>query len=403
MRLPKILILGLIAPTIASQPCKVDENCSLNGVCRLQWSNPWHTVPWPRKECICDPGWFGDDCGHLDLRPVKRDTGYNHSADATDSNFLGNYGNSSWGGQILQDPHDPKLFHLFASQFANGCGLSGWRPHSFVMRAESRSGPQGPYYFADSVTKTFRHNPYVFWSPADGRYLLYAIGADDIVPVRENCRSISYTQWPNNISVASAESIRGPWSSFEMILASTDPHSTNPSPWPLWTPKHCTNNIALGVEDNAIFMADNYNSEYSLIHTQTWNTTEYSPTWTEDTFLWRDKRGHWHSLTHWMIDLVEHDGQKWPRVGAHVFARELTGPWHFHQHEAFNSTVNYTDGSVQTLRRRERAKLFFSDDGQVTPLYLTTGVQEMGETSRSSTLIQPIGEKWKGYEKRLGF
>ncbi|KAL2817242.1 hypothetical protein BDW59DRAFT_182318 [Aspergillus cavernicola] len=365
MRFTSILTLGLTTQALASRACKTDEDCSLNGVCRPEWSWPWSTRPtnlnlWFSRDCDCGSGWFGSNCGSLDLRPVNQDNGYNHSADAVDPSHPGPHGNSSRGGQILQDSHNPGLFHLFASQFANGCGLSGWRPHSFIMRAESRSRPQGPYYFADSVRETFWHNPYVFWSPADRKYLLYSIGVDDDAPQRENCRSINYTQWPNNISVASAEDIRGPWSPFEMILDSKEPHSANPSPWPLWTSKHRTSQIILGVEDNAIFMADKYNGEYLL---------------------------------------------RWPRVGARIFARELAGPWHFHQHEAFNSTVHYTDGSNQTLKRRERAKLFFSTDEEMTPLYMTmtTGVQEMVAGSASSTLIQPIGVKWREYERSLGF
>ncbi|KAL2863481.1 uncharacterized protein BJX67DRAFT_374525 [Aspergillus lucknowensis] len=405
MRFPGFLALSLAAQGATSHACKTDEDCSLNGICSRQW--PWSDYPngiilKPRKVCKCDPGWFGDDCGRLDLRPAGRINGYNHSADGVESSHFGPYGNSSWGGQIFQDPKNPKLFHLFASQFADGCGLSGWRPHSFVLRAESRNGPQGPYQFAQSVSKPFRHNPQVIWSPADEKYLLYTIGVDDNVK-REECTSLSYTQWPNNISVSAADDLQGPWTPFEMVLSSKEPHSTNPAPWPLWTPEYHTSKIVLGVEDLAIFIADKYNGEYELVHTQMWNTSEWSPTWTEDSFFWQDKRGHWHALAHWMIDLVEHDGQKWPRVGAHVFAKDLTGPWHFHLHEAFNSTVTYTDGSSQTLDRRERAKIFFSDDGEMTPLYLINGVQEMGERSRSSTVIQPIGEKWKKYEKRLGF
>ncbi|OBT85559.1 hypothetical protein VE02_06714 [Pseudogymnoascus sp. 03VT05] len=209
------------------------------------------------------------------------------------------------------------------------------------MRAESRTGPQGPYHYADEVTKSFRHNPSVILSPADQKYLLYTIGID--APKAEKCQSLTYKQWPNNISVSSAHSIKGPWTPHKMILNSLEPQSTNPAPWPLWTRKTPTREIALGVEDNAIFKSDRWDGEYKLIHTQTWNTTEWSPTWTEDTFLWRDKRGNWHALDHWMIDLVEHSGQQWPRVGAHVYARELTGPWHFTQQEAYNSTITFTD------------------------------------------------------------
>ncbi|KAL4915596.1 hypothetical protein BDW62DRAFT_219291 [Aspergillus aurantiobrunneus] len=403
MRFPSFLTLCLAIRAATSQACNTDEDCSLNGLCRYEPTRAWPGPNHLAKTCKCDPGWFGDDCGHLDLRPATKHNGYNHSIDAVDSNNLGPHGNSSWGGTILQDPHDPRLFHLVAAQFADGCGLSGWRPFSFIMRAESRTGPQGPYHYADSISKPFRHNPEVIWSPADEKYLLYTIGVDDDGPAREKCSSLTYKQWPNNISVSAAQDLRGPWSSFEVVLASKEPHSTNPSPWPLWTARNHTSEVALGVEDFAVFLAHRYDGSYELVHTQSWNTSEWIPTWTEDSFLWRDKRGHWHALAHWMIDLVEYDGRQWPRVGAHIFARDLKGPWHWPLHEAFNSTVTYTDGTVQTLKRRERAKIFFSDDGEMTPLYLVNGVQEMGEGSRSSTFIQPIGEKWREFEKALGF
>ncbi|KAL3462658.1 hypothetical protein BJX64DRAFT_288124 [Aspergillus heterothallicus] len=378
------------------QACRIDEDCSLNGIC----------VRSPRygksSVCRCDLGWFGEDCGRLDLAPATRWTGYNHTNATGPEDWKAN-GNSSWGGTIIQDPKDRGLFHLFASQFEHGCGLSGWRPHSFVMRAESRTGPQGPYIYADRVTGAFRHNPEVIFSPADNKYLLYMIGID--APEQTQCRSFSYKQWPNNISVAAADTPYGPWTEPKMILNSQPPdapHSTNPSPWPLWSRRNPTHEIALGVEDIALFSAPRWDGPYTLAHQQTWNTSEYSPTWTEDSFLWRDRRGNWHALAHWMIDLVEHEGQKYPRVGAHMFARKLSGPWQFHQHEAFNSSVRFTDGSTTLFKRRERAKLFFSDDGLLTPLYLVTGVQEMGETGKSYTLVQPVGTKWRRFEAGLG-
>ncbi|KAF5866830.1 hypothetical protein ETB97_008634 [Aspergillus alliaceus] len=396
-----LLSLALVGLGIA-RACDTDDDCSLNGVCvrvteTYRAQDRQSTV---NQTCKCDPGWFGEDCGRLDLSPATRDTGYNHT-NVVDPNYFGKYGNSSWGGQILQDPTDPKIFHLFASQFGDGCGLGGWRPHSFIMRAESQSGPQGPYYFADTVAPAFRHNPYVFFSPANNKYLLYAIGVD--APKPEKCQSISYNQWPNNISVSSSDSIRGPWAPFQLILSSEDPQSTNPAPWPLWSPRDPTSQILLGVEGNAIFVADEWDGQYKLFYTQKWNTSNDSPTWTEDPFFWRDKRGNWHTLTHWMIDIVEHEGQKWPRVGAHMYARNLAGPWHFKLQEAFNSTVTFTDGSVENLKRRERPKIFFSDDGEMTPLYLVNGVQAMDQNSQSYTLVQPIGTMWKQYENDLGF
>lgn len=89
----------------------------------------------------------------------------------------------------MQDAADPKLFHLVFDQFAGGCGLSGWRPASFVARAESRRGPQGPYEWVQNVTGNFRHNAYVYWSEADAKYLLWTIGVD--VPDVTSCKGVN--------------------------------------------------------------------------------------------------------------------------------------------------------------------------------------------------------------------
>ena len=169
-------VLVLLSSVRFGHACTTDEDCSLNGICNADSS------------CDCDSGWIGQDCGRLDLAPATRWTGYNHT-NYTDPKYLNTYGNSSWGGRIVQDREDPQLFHLIADQFRNGCGLSGWRPNSFIVRAESRTGPQGPYEWVQNVTGSFRHNADVMWSPADEKYLLWAIGADIEDP--KSCKSIS--------------------------------------------------------------------------------------------------------------------------------------------------------------------------------------------------------------------
>ncbi|OAL52106.1 hypothetical protein IQ07DRAFT_403431 [Pyrenochaeta sp. DS3sAY3a] len=367
--------------TTSTQACTTDEDCSLNGLCTY-------------STCHCDPGWTGPDCGRLDLSPATRWTGYNHT-NASSPTHYNTRGNSSWGGQIVQDAADPSLFHLLVDQFAHGCGLGAWRPSSFVVRAESRTGPQGPYTWAQNVTGSFRHNAYVHYSPADEGYLLWSIGVD--VPDPTSCKSVSKDAWPNNISVAFAPDIHGPWSPFRIAV-----NGTNPAPWPLWSPQDRTRGLALVAEDLRIFTADAWDGAYTLVNKATWNTSDYSATWTEDPFVWRDKRGHWHALAHWMIDIVEKNGTKYPRVGAHMFSRTLEGGWQFKVQEAFNSSVAFTDGSTEVFNRRERPKLFFSDDGEVTPLYMVNGVQPLG-SPLSYTLIQPIGTAWRAYEQALGF
>lgn len=203
------------------------------------------------------------------------------------------------------------------------------------------------------------------------------------------------SQFPRVVSVSGADNIRGPWTPFRVAA-----NGTNPAPWALWNSSSQTSEIALAVEDMHIFTAPHWTSNYTRIGSPvTWNTTDYSPTWTEDPFIWRDKRGNWHALAHWMIDIVEY-GRKYPRVGAHMFSRDLASGWTFKAQEAFSSTVEFTDGAMETFNRRERAKIFFDED--LTPLYLVSGVQALDSKS-SFTLVQPIGSKWKDYERKLGF
>ncbi|KAI1457910.1 hypothetical protein F4805DRAFT_426914 [Annulohypoxylon moriforme] len=378
------IILGnifviLVTLNIIVQACVTDEDCSLNGICNYSSS-----------KCKCDPGWKSGDCGQLDLQPATRWTGYNYT-NFTLPDFYSTKGNSSWGGNIIQDRFDKGLFHLVIDQFSHGCGLSGWRPFSTVVRAESRTGPAGPYHYAEGLLGTFRHNSKVVWSPMDEKYLLYTIGIETDTP--DTCKSY---KWANNISVSSAPGIRGPWELPKHLL-----DATNPAPWPLWTQDSPTPEMILGVEDNLIYHAEGFNETYDLIKSMPWNTSDYSDHWTEDPFLWRDKRGNWHIICHWMIDIAER-GEKYPRVGGHLFSRSLSGNWTFKLQAAYNTTVHFTDGGRTDYYRRERPQLYFSDDGNFTPLYLINGVQEFN-SSASYTLIQPIGKVAEQYERMLGF
>ncbi|KAK7908881.1 hypothetical protein PG985_016184 [Apiospora marii] len=371
---PFFMCILAVSQALASTAyqCASDDNCSLNGICL------------PHGRCHCDPGWTSHDCNQLDLQPATRWTGYNHTNVTLPGHYSTKGGNSSWGGQIVRDRHDKSLFHLVTSQFSHGCGLGGWRPFSTIIRAESRTGPAGPYHYAQELFGPFHHNPAIVWSPGDEHYLLYSIGIDtNTLPTR--CASY---KWPNNISVSSAPDVRGPWTPPQLVVDA----GTNPAPWPAWSGESSpTSRIVLAVEDNKIFAADRWSDAdtYDLVKTMPWNTSDYSDHWTEDPFLWRDRRGHWHILCHWMIDIAVH-GAKYPRVGGHLFSRDLTGQWTFKLQEVYNTTVHFTDGGTTDYYRRERPKLFFSDDGLLRPLYLVNGVQEFN-ASASYTLIQPIG------------
>lgn len=389
LALPRVLALTSLA-VAATHGCATDEDCSLNGVCNTAAGT-----------CACDAGWTSPDCGVLDLRPAKRGTGYNRTAEGT----------SSWGSRIVRDPKEKALHHLFAAEFTHGCGLDYWAPYSRIIRAESRTGPAGPYTFADEVAGTFAHNPTVVYSPADKEYLMYYIGCE--TDVSETCSSQQFTCGPGNknngesgISMKTSKDLRT-WTSAGQIFQGKDNNDwdadvTNPSAFPLYSSgckddqeKNTTAAILLayrgcpydcgGAEQINLALASTHAGPYTKIQTD--------PIFTqgnEDPFIWRDKRGNFHILTH----SLEADGGfgNGPKVGRHAYARDFTGPWTFSEKTlAFDTTVRYDDGAEVVFFRRERPQLLFSTDGEMTPLLLTTGVQERG-SPMSYSVIVPVGD-----------
>lgn len=373
-------LIGLLLPVavqlVVAHGCKTMDDCGLNGICACNGT------------CHCDPGWRGIDCSELDLRPVERWTGYNHTNITLPDFYKDGAGNSSWGGHIIHDREDKGLFHLVISQLSHGCGLSGWRPFSTVIRAESRTGPRGPYTWAQELFSTFHHNPTTVWSPADDKYLMHFIGMDWETP--DTCGSKKVN---NTISVSSSPDLRT-WDEPTALIVNV----TNPAAWPLWTPDNPTSEILLAAEKNNIYHSSTYHGPYDL-EVEPGNILIDPSLRSEDPFLWRDKRGHWHFLVHHMVDIAL--GLKGPRVGAHAYARDWKGPWHYNNITlAYNTTVDFTDGNSTTYYRRERPKLYFSEDGEMTPLYLVNGVQEF-DSPASYTLIQPIGDGFENYEKQF--
>lgn len=368
------ILLALLMGAV--QGCNTMDDCSLNGVCSCN------------HKCICDRGWRNDDCSELDLRPASRWTGYNNT-NYTDPDYYKQDGNSSWGGQIIHDREDPGLFHLILSQFPQGCGLSAWRPFSQVIRAESRTGPRGPFLFQQVLFDTFRHNPTVIWSPADELYLIHFIGQDWELPAQCGSKKTN-----NTISVSTSPDLKTWTEQIPLVV-----NVTNPTAWPLWTPENPTNEMLLASEKNNIYYSsEGYAGPYELT-VEPGNIENHISHRSEDPFLWQDKRGHWHFLVHHMVDIPL--GLKGPRVGAHAFARDWRGPWTYNNVTlAYNSTVEYDDGSSVEYYRRERPKLYFSEDGEMTPLYLVNGVQEF-DSNKAYTVIQPIGDRWEEYEQEF--
>ena len=96
--------------------------------------------------CVCDKGWAGASCSVADLKPLNTALGYDNASAA------------SWGGRPVEDP-TTGVWHLIVSQLSHRCPLVMWTNNSRVVRAESSTGPAGPYKFAAEVYREFHHNP----------------------------------------------------------------------------------------------------------------------------------------------------------------------------------------------------------------------------------------------------
>ena len=372
-------LLALAAARLARALCASDADCSLLGECVA-------------GACVCDAGWRGSDCGVLDLAPALRGSGYNRTGETPAPT-------SSWGGRVVRDPADAGLHHLFAAEFTQHCGLDFWSPMSRIIRAESRTGPAGPFAFAAEVVGTFAHNPTVVWSPAERQFLLYSIGCS--VPQPASCVQPQFECAPgNSFNGESGISLRTSpdlltWTRVPgFVLANGsagtwDEDTTNPSAFAMpngsvilmyrGCPEGCDT-----IEQLGFATAPGAAGPYVRAHAQPILENHM-----EDGFVWRDRRGNFHFLAH----SLEPGGGfgDGPKVGRHGFAADLFGAWTFGAAElAFITTVRFTDESSETYYRRERPQLLFSDDGAMTPTHLITGVQSVGSPN-SYTLIQPVG------------
>ncbi|CAG9978423.1 unnamed protein product [Clonostachys byssicola] len=394
--LPAVLAALAVFIEPALQTCSSHTDCSLNGICQ-------------DNKCICDPGWRADDCGELDVQPTVKYSGLN----------LSDTGTSTWGSRIIHGPMDKQMFHMFVSEFPGGCGLDYWAPFSRIARAESRTGPLGPYNLVEEVVGAFAHNPTVVFSAKDGLYALYYIGCPMVLP--SSCSHMQFTCGKGNdangesgISLATSPDLRT-WTFHGEVFSTGgggawDETVINPSAFVLeggpgsddsillayrGCPYNCHPYPPYGPELISIASASSYAGLYKRVEGGPLFKDE-----NEDPFLWRDKRGNYHMLLH----SLEPEGGfgLGPKVGRHAYAASWDGPWTFGSKTlAFNTTAFFTDGTSIDFHRRERPQIFFSEDGEMTPLYMTNGVQEKGKAG-SYTLIVPIGQEFKKFEQSLG-
>jgi hypothetical protein len=268
------------------------------------------------------------------------------------------------------------------------------------------------------VLGTFSHNPTVVYSPADKLYLLYYIGCSfpqptACVTVQFSCGRGNDLNGESGISVLTSPNLRE-WTPLGEIFSGDnndmwDATGTNPSPFVLESPSPDIPSILLAYRGCPYNCNNPYGPElislaFAPHYTGPYTRAQTAPVFAapnEDPFLWRDKRGHFHMLLH---SLQPGGGfGDGPKVGCHAYAKTWDGTWTFNDRTlAYNTTVHFTDGTTVDYHRMERPQIFFSEDGEMTPLYMTNGVQEKNSKA-SYTLVLRLGSGPRLYEKQLGF
>jgi hypothetical protein len=371
----------------AGAPCNTAADCSLNGDC-------------VQNVCVCDAAWNGSaTCDVLSILPADKATGYHTSA-------------SSWGGTSVQDSLG--IWHLYAAEMINGCGLSSWKGNSVVMHATGFA-QNGPFTRLETAIPQFGHNPKAFLAPDNITWLIYNIGGGTWQSPTQNCTGSSATsafldivdpvsptgdgcgpEPPLNggcgIFIASSNTPYGPWQIQPLIIrdqnrsALLDCTHTNPSPVFLpngtvllaFNAGYCHNHL----ETIGIATAPHWSGPYTLLKTEPiFLDSNGNPHQCEDPTLWVTERG-WHMMVHnfgSQISLYAHseDAYTW------ILHTNSSGP--------YSGSIAWTDGTNDSLDV-ERPQLLWSSgrDGVGHPTFLVNGA--LYGNGSSFTLFRPLAQ-----------
>jgi hypothetical protein len=210
----------------------------------------------------------------------------------------------------LRDRNNATLFHLVAAEFTGHCGLDYWAPMSRIIRAESVTGPAGPYIFAQEVAGTFAHNPTTLWDASTGAWTTFHIGCpypqpQTCIAPHFQCAKGDAENGESGIYLLTSPDLRA-WTSHGLILGGNDnvrawdADTTNPSAAFITSAnaskvvlayRGCPNNC-LGAELMGLAAAQRPLGPYTRL-----STAPLFPApgeGAEDPFIWQDRRGNFH-------------------------------------------------------------------------------------------------------------
>eukprot|EP00039_Didymoeca_costata_P010375 m.139653 g.139653 ORF g.139653 m.139653 type:complete len:515 (+) comp14804_c2_seq1:145-1689(+) len=402
----------------ASQ-CTNDLDCNYCGTCK-------------DGKCVCDPGFTGEQCEVLNLgNPLPCGKGglclkgqeVESNSGATPTSFF-----ASWGGAVVKG--DDNKWHMYASSFQYNASLmgnngsAGWITNSDVLHAVS-STPEGPYVASDIALgprgRIYRQpnctlKPGVpgivcdviqaddFWDSAtahtpaaqrgpNGEYLIWYMGTSmarnstNKVPCLDNSNPPKPTIHAGSpvckqrIGLAVSMKPEGPWMRYDSqgkhgvldnstFILGPGPvgdfdsaFANNPTPLVL-----ANGSVILvykgreaqcpgcGEMRTGVALANGWNETYHKLEGITPMPVQGN---CEDAAIYRAPSG--------VYRVVFHCGCSyqiaWSLDGLHYNVTTAQQPW---------CDVTYSDGTNETLKRRERPQWVLGEDGH--PTHLMTGV-----------------------------
>lgn len=316
--------------------CTSDLDCSLAGVCLPETNT-----------CLCDAWADGLDCSYLKFQPVNKSRlGYMSEC------------HSSWGGSIVYSPND-QMYHMYVSeilcksdlQARKRCGLSSWETHSRVAVAKSVN-IDGPYLrnTADDAVllSPEHHNPSIHVSSNREWHLFTISGSTGPI---ERMVSTDYGKT---------------WSESKVI-------SPRQNPGPLLRPDGSTYLYyrADGMDLPSPTCSDEGIAMQICPVAQTCHPPNDIPLFGhtgEDPSVFMDHRGNYHmlfnALPYKCVPKYNQGGHAWSKDGVTWNVNPRVG--------AFDTNIQFTDGTGIKCERRERPQMVVGADGK--PVALVTGL-----------------------------
>lgn len=334
-------------------------DCSYNGACGASSGT-----------CTCDAAWGGPRCAELQLLPVDPERPGLRLTDAAGRNV------STWGAPMLRDAAT-NTWHAWASEMEEGCGINSWTTNSHVVHATA-AAPGGPWTRREEVFAAFAHEPDVVLGPKGELVMAFSYFEEP------NSTGFRCTQCADGVTlsqeykngcggnrmhgfcqiVAVAPGFDQPFgSAFDVTALSVS--------WDWNTALLILPNGSAVAVLRALFpwLAEIYADNSTWHPVGACEGCAQGPAMpdsnVEDPYIYRDKRGVYHTIMHSMDAGL-------PFCGGHAFS--VDGWTWVYTGAAYGNNVSYADGSWQYFTRRERPHLLFADDG-FTPIALSNGVQ----------------------------